>query len=146
MCPFKLQDNNDLDRGKRLLEERKKIWKSRKKFSEETELSFRTLENWENGANIPCDCLREIHEHGGDIVYILTGKRSIPAKELTPQPESEAVDFSDIKTLKDTISKQQKEIEELKKDKEDLRNSKAELRELLDVTKARLLDQGQKSG
>ncbi len=146
MLSAKDNSNKDLNRGKRLMEERKKIWNSREKFRIETNLSDGNLKNWENGLNISCDCLREIHNHGGDIVYILTGKRSNPAKELTPQPKSEAVDFSDIKVLKETISKQQKEIEELRKDKEDLRNSKAELRELLDVTKARLLDQGQKSG
>ena len=76
----------DLNRGKRLMEERKKIWNSREKFRIDTNLSDGNLKNWENGLNISCDCLREIHNHGGDIVYILTGKRNSDIKS-SPKPQ-----------------------------------------------------------
>ncbi len=68
------------------MEERKKIWNSREKFRIDTNLSDGNLKNWENGLNISCDCLREIHNHGGDIVYILTGKRNSDIKS-SPKPQ-----------------------------------------------------------
>ncbi len=127
------------------MEERRKIWKSRKKFGEDTGLSFGSLENWENGLNISCDCLREIHNRGGDIIYILTGKRSLPETDARPLAQPKAVDISELKMLKEKLQAQEQEIEELRKDKEDLRNDKAELRKLLDLTEAQLSRQGRNS-
>ena len=43
MSPIKINNNNDLERGKRLTEERKKIWKSREKFKIDTNLSDSSL-------------------------------------------------------------------------------------------------------
>lgn len=75
--PTKIIDTNDLDRGKRLLEERKKIWVSRDDFQKETGMSARSLENWENkGIDISALCLKEIAKRGGNINYILTGIRA----------------------------------------------------------------------
>lgn len=68
-------NSKDLERGKRLLEERKKIWKSRKKFTMETKIPPTTLDNWERGGDISAVALKEISERGGDVIYILTGKR-----------------------------------------------------------------------
>ena len=145
MSPYKAKSPKDLERGERLLEERKKIWNSRAKFKHETNLSDRNLENWENGLDISCDCLREIHNHGGDIIYILTGKRSLPETDARPLAQPKAVDISELKILKEKLQAQEQEIEELKKDKEDLRNDKAELRKLLDLTEAQLSRQGRNS-
>ena len=77
MAPRKLKDDTDLERGRRLEEERKKIWKSRAKYREETGLSAGTLESCEaRGADISASCLEIIAMRGGDIYYILTGKRT----------------------------------------------------------------------
>lgn len=75
--PRKVSDNKDIERGKRFMEERKKIWKSREDFSKETQLSAGTLQNWEGkGSEIPSAALNAIADHGGDVMYILTGQRA----------------------------------------------------------------------
>ena len=68
--------DNDLERGKRLKEVRKKIWKSRLDFTQSTGISHHTLEGWESrGTDISTDGLKKISEEGGDVLYILTGEK-----------------------------------------------------------------------
>lgn len=75
--PRKIPFHKELQRGKRLREEREKIWKSRVDFGKSTNISGWTLEGWEQrGVDISCDALAVIAENGGDVAYILTGKRS----------------------------------------------------------------------
>lgn len=87
--PRKHPTYNDLARAERLKEERKKIWESRSDFRTSTGLSDRSLEGWEQGIPFPPECLEEIAKHGGDALYILTGKRQ-------PKTEPVVYDFPDI--------------------------------------------------
>lgn len=85
--PRKVIDGTDLERGLRFMEERKKIWKSRDDFGNATGLSPRTLQNWESkGAEIPSTALKAISLNGGDVVFILTGKR----RRLSISPDAQA--------------------------------------------------------
>lgn len=67
----------DNERSSRLKEERKKIFNSRREFGELTKIPTGTLEGWElRNTNISCEGLKELDEHGIDIYYIITGKRT----------------------------------------------------------------------
>ncbi len=151
MSPAKITDNKDLDRGKRLSEERKKIWKSRAAFREETNLSDGSLRNWENGLNITCECLRAIHERGGDIIYILTGKRSQSSNNANILTNNDVVNAHDITQSAGYLHQATgtdgqffpasernlllEQIAELKRDKAELRADKALLVEQLEASR-----------
>ena len=122
MSPYKSNNANDLARGKRLMEERKKIWKSRASFKKDTKLSDRSLQNWENGLDITCACLFEIHSRGGDIIYILTGER-VTLQATGTDDISHCEEQSDVAIHAMLLE----QIRELKRDKEELRADKARL-------------------
>ena len=70
-------NSKDMERGKRLMIERKKIWKSRLNFVMDTGIPSGTLENWESrGGDISAVALSVLAERGGDVLYVLTGKRT----------------------------------------------------------------------
>lgn len=95
MAPRKLNEKNDLNMSNRLVEERKKIWKSREKYRLDTELSSRTLEAYEtNKCEVSSATLKEIAIRGGDVHYILTGERKGESGG-----ENKAVDMQLVKKL-----------------------------------------------
>lgn len=64
-------------RGALLEIERKKIWRSRQKFAISTGIPAGSLENWESkGVGISAECLEAIAVNGGDVTFILSGRRS----------------------------------------------------------------------
>ncbi len=127
MSPVKINNNKDLKRGERLSEERKKIWNSRDKFKKDTSMSSNSLESWEKGANISCECLRAIHENGGDVLYILTGER-----QQATGTDGPIAPISERDLLLEQLKDLKQDKQNLIADKEALKADKEKLTEQLD--------------
>lgn len=79
MSPHKSKNDNDLERGKRFLEIRKKIFekKSRREVGEILGgYSQSTIQNWEDGTTIPNDAIVGLYRLGVDVMYLLSGESS----------------------------------------------------------------------
>lgn len=80
--PPKAPTKKDLERGKRLAQEREKIWPTRVSAARSGMIALRTLSNYEkDGVDPSSEFLRILAERGADVYYILTGKRSLPGCE-----------------------------------------------------------------
>ena len=74
MSPRKESQSPDKIRGKRLQEERKRIFKTQKEFTKYGKFSGTSVTRWEGeGLDIPASALTILAERGADIHYILTG-------------------------------------------------------------------------
>lgn len=84
MSKHKHVEENDLERGKRFLEIRKKIFenKSRREVGEILGgYEQSRIRTWENGYPIPNTALIKLYELGVDIVYLLSGEKSDVQKD-----------------------------------------------------------------
>jgi len=84
--PPKKPTAKDLQRGKRIEAERKKIWKTRAEAARSGVVALRSLTNYEtNGVDPSARFLGELSTRGADINYILTGNRKAnePAHEIS---------------------------------------------------------------
>jgi transcriptional regulator with XRE-family HTH domain len=88
MSPRIAGATKDLERGKRLKKVLKKMFpktKSRNQKAEKLGVPESSLRNWEAGMNIDNRALAKLGELGGDIYYILTGKKNLEnVSNLTP--------------------------------------------------------------
>lgn len=136
MSPRKNTQVPDKMRGKRLQEERKKIFKTQKEFTNYGSFSGTSVTRWEGeGLDIPSSALQILANRGADIHYILTGDRSSGGLDLEVSRT-----FTDkIKELEGRIS----ELQEMLNDKREIINLKDTEIETL---KSQLSNQGQKSG
>ena len=110
--PPKLKDTTDLYRGERLVEERKKFWKSRENCSTDTGLSAASIKSWEaRGGDIPSSALTVLASYGIDITYILTGERSshLPKERGILNDDSQNSRVAELETR---VSEQRELIEE----------------------------------
>lgn len=63
--------------GRRFREERERLGFSRPDIAKEIGSSADTLKNWEGGkTSVNATALRFLSEHGGDALYIVTGRRA----------------------------------------------------------------------
>lgn len=84
MSPSKVIDDNSLERGKRFLEIRKKIFgnKSRREVGELLGgYDQSRIRTWDEGYPIPNMALIELYKLGVDIVYLLSGDKSDVQKD-----------------------------------------------------------------
>lgn len=76
--------------SKRFKEERERLGFSQSAFAELGDATKWSLINWEAGRQTPNGAyLAVIAEHGADVLYILTGKRSMAVAEVALLPNDE---------------------------------------------------------
>jgi transcriptional regulator with XRE-family HTH domain len=75
--------------GRRLREERERLGFSQQGFADLGDASMRAEQDWERGASAPkADFLTVAARHGVDVLYVLTGMRSIPVESTLSAEES----------------------------------------------------------
>jgi DNA-binding XRE family transcriptional regulator len=81
---------NIMDISKRFKEERERLGFSQVAFAELGDATKWSLINWEAGRQTPNGAyLADIATHGADVLYILTGKRSMAVAEVALLPNDE---------------------------------------------------------
>ena len=75
--------------GSRVREERERLGFSQQAFADLGGTSMRAEQDWERGASAPkADFLTVAARHGVDVLYVLTGTRSIPVESTLSAEES----------------------------------------------------------
>lgn len=69
--------NGDINIGFRMREECDRLFKSCAEAGRALRCDRKNLSSWANGITPDCMHIAKIHYLGGDVIYILTGKRSM---------------------------------------------------------------------
>ena len=66
----------DIEIGRRMSEEVERIWLEKGKTIQQLGIGRNSLNEWRNGKTPGGYMLQKLHYFGGDVMYVLTGKRS----------------------------------------------------------------------
>ena len=65
----------DIEIGMRMFEEAERLFQCSSKAAKELKVDYKTVDGWANGSTPTGLSLARLHHAGGDVIYVLSGKR-----------------------------------------------------------------------
>ena len=65
----------DIEIGYRMVEELERVFGSKANAVRQMPCRWNALDSWKDGTTPSGHMLAKLHYHGGDVIYVLTGKR-----------------------------------------------------------------------